>query len=36
MSSEEIHVEEPLVRLQPGGKASIIDYNVPESVSYGG
>jgi hypothetical protein len=36
MSSEEIRVDEPLVRLQPGGKASIIDYNVPESVSYGG
>jgi hypothetical protein len=36
MSSEEIRVEEPLVRLQPGGKASIIDYNVPDSVSYGG
>jgi hypothetical protein len=36
MSTEEMHGEEPLVRLQPGGKASIIDYNVPDSVSYGG
>lgn len=28
--------EEPLSRFQPGGTASIINYNIPESTSYGG
>lgn len=34
MSTEEN--QQPLVRLEPGGNASIIDYNIPEPVSYSG
>jgi hypothetical protein len=28
--------EEPIVKLEPGGKASVLSYNVPEPVSYSG
>lgn len=28
--------DEPIVKLEPGGKASVLSYNVPEPVSYSG